>query len=297
MDQSTIALSVRDFLSYVYTNFLYKIKIVSAINKWNDQRKSFVKMVLNDCLQKTISNSGQEILDLYKRSIPKLSGCIGEYSQIELIKSSEICDVYKAVFFDKEVIIKAYVGLERNGQREKEDKFTRELSQLGFNVPIRYPTFSTDHFLCIPMEKLPITLMDVVNNLNEQMAQDILQAFVPILQYLHQKHLCYVDFSFGNVAFDNNMKVYMIDFGALHLCIGVSPNMKTLRYCSIDAENNLPVTFNDDYESLTFLLLDVIYGPTNSSNPLNYCTKQHIVQHINEYHPLIKECYMKRHTL
>lgn len=128
--------------------------------------------------------------------------------------------------------------------------------------------FKTYHHLCIPMQKLDITLFDmyVLNpvGIGLQNVKLMTFHFVKILETLHKEHkLCYIDFSCGNVAFtEDDFEPYMIDFGALHMnCLGFTPSQKTERYCSINADNKLPVTFMDDLQSLGFLLTEALYGP------------------------------------
>jgi len=52
----------------------------------------------------------------------------------------------------------------------------------------------------------------------------------------------------------------MIDFGALHPPVPLSPLAKTLRYCSANAIAEKPVSTLDDLQSLGFVLLEAYFG-------------------------------------
>lgn len=71
----------------------------------------------------------------------------------------------------------------------------------------------------------------------------------------------------------------MIDFGSLHeINLSFSPNAKTIRYCSVNAFAERPVSAKDDLQSLGFVLLDAYCGFQHSplNEPQTEVTKQQL---------------------
>jgi len=240
-------------------------------------------------LNQSTVNAWNEITSIYTTSIPQIQGPITTseaiYTDFILIHSDTKSVVYSATMHTnnntpQSVIVKAYISINRNSFASNEDKITTLLSSRGLMVPKRYSTFSTEHYNCFPMERLDYTLKDLFTTNPTQAISipiilSIVRACVPILELLHKEtKLLYVDFSCGNVAFrhssdEMNPLAYMIDFGALHEAIYVTPCMKTMRYCSANAIAEKPVDTVDDLQSLGFVILDAMYGPLNSDCPLN----------------------------
>jgi len=171
----------------------------------------------------------------------------------------------------------------RNINENREDQISRSLFAKNLKVPQRYQVFKTDHYNCYPMEKLDYTLTTLLESnpskgVGVSTICAILESVVPILEVLHKEcRLLYVDFSVSNIAFRNkgeqtSPEAYMIDFGALHPPVPLSPLAKTLRYCSANAIAEKPVSTLDDLQSLGFVLLDAYFGieksPLDKVSPL-----------------------------
>lgn len=272
------ALALREWMVYRNTHFLYKVKVSQAVNKWVDPRKSVVKEMLKSVWTKSTINAWEEITTIYNQSVEDINEEVttvdGTYKEWVLIKADTRSRIYTVLLNEVPVIVKTYLTVNRNAYARDENTISQKLFDKGFYVPKRYTSFNTTHFLCIPMEKLSYTLGDVyVKEPNEGIALDTIKQMVkntvPILQTLHTtEHMCYVDFSCGNVAFMDGMP-YLIDFGALHsYTLGFTPSMSTPRYASINASNSKAITPLDDLESFGYVVLEALYGPLNENCPL-----------------------------
>lgn len=286
---SAEAEALRDWMKYRNDNHLYKEKVRQVINKWIDPRSKSVLTSLNAVLNQSTVTAWNEITRIYTTSIPQIEGPIttpdGVCTDFILIQQDPRSVIYSATMHtdteaSKSVIVKAYISINRNSFATNEDAITMLLSTQGLMVPKRYSAFNTEHYICLPMEKLDYTLKDLfttneLQGIDSSITLEIIRAFIPILELLHtERKLFYVDFSCGNVAFRQSpdgsaSEVCMIDFGALHGLISVSPCMKTLRYCSANAAAEKPVDAIDDLQSLGFILMDCMYGPLNLECPLN----------------------------
>lgn len=310
----------RDWLKFHDKNALYGLTVSRAINKWDDDRKNLLKPLLKHLNTKSTKTVRDDIVTIYRNLVPAQTEDVdtpeGTYSNWQLLKSSVLCSVYTSTLTKKDgnsetAIVKTYLSIEKCHFARDDNVISKKLYEKGLNVPRRYESFETYHYLCIPMQKLDTTLLDMYAlnpvGIGLQNVKLITYHFVKILEVLHKEHKrCYVDFSCGNVAFiQEEMEPYMIDFGALHLnCLGFTPSQKTERYCSINADKGLPVTFTDDLQSLGFLLTEALYGPyftLNKSKIIAEATEGKlgawlqsyflVIQKEDPYESLIEICY------
>jgi hypothetical protein len=260
------ALILKDWFLFRDENFLYKGKVRVNIGKWKDERKKRLLILLKDFFDLTMSVAGPKMEKYYIDLLPGLM----DKSYI-LIKHNEISAVF--VKNKSNLIVKAYPTAIKNvrNSRLTEDMISKKLYKKGFNVPKRFKTYETDFYTCFPMEKLPLTLtqkLEQEGKGNLDLVCNIVKTVIPILEFLHKKlKRLYVDFSVGNIALKNDI-VYMLDFGATHeLNFSIPSNAKTIRYCSINAFNEDLINEQDDLQSLGFVLLEAFYGFKKS--PLN----------------------------
>lgn len=270
METTDLALACRDWMVYREQHFLYKCTVSKALNSWTDSRKNDLKPHFKHLNRKTTNNAWEEIVVIYESFLNPLMEPIttedGTYTDWQVLATSKVCTVYKALLDEKNVIVKVYTNVERNAYAATEDEVSMALYKKGLMVPKRYESFNTTHYLCIPMQKLETTLLEMYKldpvGIGLHSVKMLVRHFVPILEVIHKEFKrCYVDFSCGNVAFQDNVP-YMIDFGALHYTFCGKPFMKTLRYQSINCENEQPVTFLDDFQSLGFVITEALYGPS-----------------------------------
>lgn len=264
--------ALRDWMTYFQKNALYKTTVSKAVNQWPDSRNVLIKPLLKTLNRKSITNAWKEITVIYKALLKPYTESdsvitpYGTYTHWVLLKETERCLIYTVMLNEEiDMIVKTYISVNRDSYSADEDKISQALYEKGFFVPKRYPSFNTYHHLCIPMQKLETTLLDMYVRdpigIGLMSVKSIIRHFVPILQVLHVEYKkCYVDFSCGNVAFQNN-EPYMIDFGALHNSYCNTPSMKTVRYESINASLGKPVTYMDDLQSLGYLITEALYGP------------------------------------
>lgn len=285
MEHPDLALIIRDWMTYRNTNYLYKIPMSKALNQWPDIRKNIIKPHFKH-LKKSTVNAWKEVTEIYISHIKPIAQNIttvdGTYTNWAILKSDSRSCIYNCTLNNVPAIVKTYLSVDKNHFATNENKISQALDEMGFNVPNRYESFNTDHHLCIPMQKLDTTLLDMYKKdpvgIGLQNVKAIVRDFVPILKTLHEEYkLCYVDFSCGNVAFHNNQP-YMIDYGALHPTCGGPPCMKTLRYESINATNGNPVTFLDDLQSLGFVITEALYGPNMCGEGSLFSTKPLLIE-------------------
>ena len=268
MASPDLVLAMRDWMLYRNANHMYKVTMSKTINTWTDERKLLIKPLLKHLNKQTTVKAWDEVTTIYKGLIKPITDATtadGTYTDWVVLKSDTRSCLYTAVLNGQPVIVKTYVILDEQFYHygRKEDTVTQALYEQGFNVPVRYQSFTTDHQLCIPMQKLDTTLLEMYQKnpcgIGIEKVKRMVKCFVPILHILHTVHKhCYVDFSCGNVGFYHN-EPYMIDFGALcpTFC---SPCMKTDRYASINAMQG-KVTYVDDLQSLGFVITEALCGP------------------------------------
>lgn len=263
-----IAKTMKDWMVYRNEALLYKNQVSNVIHNWPDTRNVVLKTHLKHLNKKSTVNAWEEIKAIYLSFLQPITESIttvdGIYTDWRVLKKDPRSTVYIVKLNDEDVIVKSYLNVERDTYATDEDVISNELYEQGFYVPKRYKSFNTYHYLCIPMQKLDTTLLQMyVENpigIGLSNVRIILKHFIPILQWLHEHKRAYVDFSCGNVAFHHDQP-YMIDFGALHKTWLSTPYMKTLRYESINSSKGIAVTYNDDYQSLGFVILEALYGP------------------------------------
>lgn len=263
-------LALRTWMVYCQENALYKTTVSKAVNTWSDTRNTLIKPLLKSLNKKSISKAWTEITAIYKALLKPQTEPIttpdGTYTNWVILTETERCIIYTATLNTEPVIVKTYISVNRDAFVTDENKISQSLYKKGFYVPKRYESFNTAHHLCIPMQKLETTLLDMYVSdpfgIGLMSVKSIVRHFVPILQVIHIEYKkCYVDFSCGNVAFHDN-EPYMIDFGALHPTYCSTPCMKTLRYASINAIAGKSVTYMDDLQSLGFLITEALCGPS-----------------------------------
>jgi hypothetical protein len=256
------ALILRDWLVFRDANLLYKGKVRLNIGKWKDGRKKRLLVILKDLFDLNMANARPQLEQIYTDLLPGLMD-----KSYTLIKNS----VLSSVFLKDNLIVKAFPKIIRNNNQIREDVISRNLYNKGFNVPERFEPFETEFYTCYPMEKLPFTLVDLLESKGSgciNFVYKIIKTAIPILKVLHTEFKSlYVDFSIANLALKNDI-VYMLDFGSMHPTnFSATPMAKTLRYCSVDAFNGNPVNEWDDLQSLGFVLLEAYFGFEKS--PLN----------------------------
>ena len=285
-DQCAIAL--KNWIIFRNTNFLYKGTVKSVINKWQDPDKGLVNRLLKSLCNQQMSKCWSEVERIYTDMLPKvMPNHIGVFSSFVEIKHDFRSAIFTATMNEQDIIIKAYPTIIPNINLKHEIIMLRKLYEKGLNVPKPYDSFETEHYTCLPMEKLEHTLINILevgDYSGMKLICDILMTCIPILKVIHDSKLLYVDFSLGNICFKDKTP-YMIDFGSMHwINVSFAPMAKTIRYCSINALNEKPVNEKDDFESLGFVLLEAYYGVHNS--PLDKQTDK--IQ-------LIQECCDGKH--
>lgn len=285
---------LRDFIIYCKDNHLDQT-IIKNINQWNivTSKKAELKVILSTVLKKNFYKILQEELrKIYTLLINEMNPAIIKlkdriYSNFELIQSDITSTVYECIMKDKkdsiQIIVKAYPIIFYSESEENEFNVLKSLNDKQLCIPKLYPTFKSEHFNCYPMEKIQISLVDLLKQKEKEDIKGLtliqlkmmLKSIVPILQYLHQElNYLYVDFSPRNIGINNiehnNCIFYMFDFGEVEkFSSDTRPVRFTDRYASIKAMDFENISIYDDFESLGFLLLDSHYGVYDSPLGIN----------------------------
>ena len=185
-------------------------------------------IIVDKFLDLNMSDAKGKVEGLYTSLLPALMD-----KTYTLIKF----DSRSAVFSIDDLIVKAYPTIIMNSNEKREDDVCRDLYDRGLNVPQRFDIFKTEFYTCYTMEKLPLTLIALLearDNGDIDLVCNIITTVIPILHVLHRDYRSlYVDFSVGNIAFKNDI-CYMLDFGSLYPDnFSYPPNAYTLRYCSV----------------------------------------------------------------
>jgi len=284
---------LRDFISYCLDNHLDQ-PIIKNINQWNvpNNQKQQLKKILSSVLKINFyKTSRDKLLTIYTSLIKEMDPPIIKlkditYSNFKLLQSDITSTVYTCLMKNKkestEIIVKAYPIIYYSGSEENEINILKKLDGKNLNVPKLYPTFKSEHFNCYPMEKIQISLVDLIKQKQKEIVKGLtldqlklmLKSIVPILQYLHQElNYLYVDFSLRNIGInniENDPIFYMFDFGEVEkFSDDTRPVRFTDRYASVKAMEFENISIYDEFESLGFLLLDAHYGPYDSPLGIN----------------------------
>ena len=278
-----ISINIRNLIAYCQKPKNHNKLIKDCIN---NIKCEFLNYIFQDYLYDKYIDVDIKIHEIYSeftnKMIPiKIKSSNVKYKKFKLIKSNYLCNVYEAVMNNKfeqnYVIIKCYfidlpIEIEFN-----ESKILKLLNEKNLNIPKIYDNFTSIHFNCYPMEKLTTTLDMILKQklidekdegLDIKDLYKLLYEIVKILYVLHNEYkYLYVDFSTNNIGIKKD-EFYMFDFGAV---VKISNDSKaityTKRYCSIKSILNKTITIYDDFESISFLLLDAYYGYYKSPFP------------------------------
>jgi len=276
---------LQKFINSIHVN---QVPIKKYIDSWDniEEQKEIKKVLSEKVLGHKFYNklTLEDVEDIYyfilsKITINRVRTSNYIYENFKLIKYNQEAFVYEVTQNNsKEVIIKAFPSIKKNNFNSREyieDDISKQLYENNYNVPKRYESFEIEFFRCYPMEKIPFTLEDILEKLDEKKKGlqlyeivKLLKTCSSILEILHQKYL-YIDFSDRNIGIKitklKELKFYMFDFGGIVDILSKStPYLITYRYASINNITNEKNNINDDYESLGFLLIDAYFGYFNS---------------------------------
>ena len=242
------------------------------------------------------------------------------YTDQTVIKTSARCQVIRAVRNCTHTgektpcVIKCYYRIKRyDSWEDLEFSLHEQLSNKDCSVPKLYPSFSTDHYRCHPMENVHEILFSRIKSLQpDRMDMPSMLLMVDgIARVLHEIHLLsfkYIDISTTNVGFSKDGKPMLFDFGAVRKSYnGLPVQYYTLKYASQCAMRGDPVSIYNDYESLGYLLLDCcadgiqiqtlgmkegfsLNGDSNERAKLfALCTTQNVSEFFKEYFTTVEE--------
>ena len=141
------------------------------------------------------------------------------------------------------------------------------------NIPKIYDFFCIKNTYYLVLDLMSLTLVDYKNR-NYQSAnydnklKTIITQLITTIEKIHNKSIIHRDLKPNNICFDNNQKLYIIDFGlAKHYIINnchIENNKLTniigsSNFCSLNILNLLQPSRRDDIESVIYILLYLIF--------------------------------------
>tara|TARA_Y100000591_G_scaffold323370_1_gene341067 strand:- start:2429 stop:3214 length:786 start_codon:yes stop_codon:yes gene_type:complete len=141
------------------------------------------------------------------------------------------------------------------------------------NIPKIYDFFNIKNTYYLVLDLMSMTLVDYKNR-NYQSAnyynklKNIISQLITTIEKIHNKSIIHRDLKPNNICFDNNQKLYIIDFGlAKHYIINdchiendkLTNIIGSSNFCSLNILNLLQPSRRDDIESVIYILLYLIF--------------------------------------
>ncbi|ELA41305.1 CK1/CK1 protein kinase [Vittaforma corneae ATCC 50505] len=120
-------------------------------------------------------------------------------------------------------------------------------------------------FIIIPLYKISMIQIMVTQRefFNSKALAAIGWNILNVLEYIHSKNIIYRDLKPENIMLGFDSKIYLVDFGLCAMkgnSITTRRMVGTPRYASIATHKGLPPGFEDDLESLLYVLLFLMTG-------------------------------------
>ena len=140
------------------------------------------------------------------------------------------------------------------------------------NIPKIYDFFCIKNTYYLVLDLMSMTLVDYKNR-NYQSAnydnklKTIITQLITTIEKIHNKSIIHRDLKPNNICFDNNQKLYIIDFGLSKYYIINDCHIENTKltniigssnFCSLNILNLLQPSRRDDIESVIYILLYLI---------------------------------------
>lgn len=169
--------------------------------------------------------------------------------------------VYRVIALGKSYALKIE---KRKGNLENELRVLSLLNHPSIPQIIAKGEFRGYKFIVMPFFKLSLVqiLLYNKNYFTPKTIAAIAWNTVDILEYIHSMNMIYRDLKPENIMIGTNNRIYLVDFG---MCAFSFEAIKgqirgTLRYASINTHKGDVVRFDDDLESLCYLLVFLLTG-------------------------------------
>lgn len=170
--------------------------------------------------------------------------------------------VYRASYRNKKFALK----IEKiKGSLHNEIKTLKHLSHSSIPPLLSIGSYKGFRFIMLPLYK--ISMIQIIATRHEFFNSETLAAIgwnlLDILEFIHSKNMIYRDLKPENVMLGFDNKIYLVDFGLCKMKSSVSKARKmvgTPRYVSLATHKGYLPGFQDDLESLLYVLLFMMTG-------------------------------------